>query len=79
MCHKIYTSVVFDDTILVIIILSSIKQAIDTYYVNDSSEPYITISDSFDIFFTCAFTIEASIKSITMGFVLDKGTYLRQL
>eukprot|EP00347_Sterkiella_histriomuscorum_P003601 403363663 len=80
----------FERLILFIIVLSSIKLAIDTYlldYPSDSEivnilvyESYfqIQLSNYIDILFTFLFTVECIIKSICLGFVQDKGSYLRE-
>ena len=63
----------FERTILGLIIISSVKPAIDTY--QDSSSK--VVFDVLDILFTLSFTFEALLKIIAFGFVTDKGSYLR--
>jgi hypothetical protein len=63
----------------VLIVLSSCKLVWDTYIIEepeDSDE--VMISGILDIVFTCLFTIELLIKSVSMGFVANPGSYLRE-
>lgn len=39
---------------------------------------FIIISTNTDFFFTVAFALESLIKSLSLGLVMDKGTYLRE-
>ena len=64
--------------ILSLIVVSSVKLALDTYFLDEpSSNPYNRVSRYFDYFFTVIFTLEMLIKTITLGFAADKGSYLR--
>lgn len=66
----------FEKFILLLIISSSVKLAIDTYFLNN-----IEVQDllgNIDILFTGVFLIEATIKIIAFGFIIDKGSYLRE-
>ena len=64
--------------ILGLIILSSVKLVTDTYMFNTSNEDLKNLSTSLDLFFTIAFGLESIIKSIALGFFMDKGSYLRE-
>ena len=55
--------------ILAAIVLTSIKLVFDTY---------LELPNEIGLFFTIFFSIEAVIKSIAFGFVLDKNSYLRE-
>ena len=76
-CYRLIKYPKFDTFILVMIIISSIKLAIDTYINDVNSIPY-TISKNFDFFFTAIFFLEALIKTLALGFIWDEGTYLRE-
>lgn len=77
-CHTIYKHRYFERVILTLIVLSSVKLALDTYFLDKpASHPIIRVSRSFDYFFTIVFTLEMLIKTITLGFAADKGSYLR--
>ena len=76
-CYRIVKYPKFDTFILIMIIISSIKLALDTYITNPKSL-ISTVSNKFDLFFTIVFTIEALMKACALGFVLDKGSYLRE-
>ena len=59
--------------------LSSIKLIADGY-ARDMPEDstFVQTSANLDFFFTAAFAVESLIKSISLGFVQDRGTYLRE-
>ena len=62
----------FERTILILIVLSSIKLALDTYIMDsDEGELIVQISEYTDIFFTVSFTLESIIKSVALGFIQD--------
>jgi hypothetical protein len=56
--------------------LSSLKLTIDTYVSDNSSMIYI-IGTKIDIVFTAFFATESLIKMICLGFIMEKGSYLR--
>ncbi|CDW88937.1 cation channel family protein [Stylonychia lemnae] len=66
----------FEKFILVIIVTSSIKLAVDTYYLEDYKNQRFL--ENLDILFTGAFLIESVIKIISFGFIIDRGSYLRE-
>ena len=69
--YKIVGSTNFETLILVIIIISSIKLALDTYdLLGDSSQPI-------DMVLNYIFLIESVFKIISYGFFFDEGSYLR--
>lgn len=60
----------FERTILTLIVLSSIKLAMDTYIMDRKPEETIVkVSEYVDVFFTISFTLESIIKSTSLGFV----------
>lgn len=64
------SSMNFEWAILVIIILSSVKLAVDTYSTGLSpTDPRMIASNYLDIFFTALFTCESAIKSISYGWI----------
>ena len=59
--------------------MSSIKLIIDGYTKKLPADSIVmVISGGMDYFFTAAFATESLIKSLSLGFVMDKGTYLRE-
>jgi hypothetical protein len=68
---KKHPSKVFEDTVMVLILLSSILLAIDNP-LDDPNSQKVKIISYIDIVFTCMFTIEASIKIIAKGFIYNK-------
>ena len=77
-CFKIHQSQYFDHFMLFIIFLSAVKLTWETYILNyPSTSSEVILSTDFDIFFTICFFLEVVLKSISVGFVLDSNTYLR--
>lgn len=69
----------WDNTIIVLIILSSLKLALDTYlYDLDEDDIINKVSNIADDIFNYAFIIELSLKVIAMGLFMDGGSYLRE-
>ena len=69
--HLIVFSNAFESIIMIMIILSSVKLALDTYDLFGNS------ANSVDIFINITFILEATFKIISNGFCVDKGSYLR--
>jgi len=68
----------FEWGILVIIFISSLKLIWETYLFDEPlGSTKLAVSTNLDIFFTCVFLCEFLLKATSLGFVLDKGTYLR--
>lgn len=65
---------------MVLIVLSSLKLGIDTY-VDTPLIPTGSITaqvlEALDLFFNFAFIIEALVKIISMGLIMDPGSYMR--
>ena len=79
LCFRVANSNKFENLILFLICTSSLKLVWDTYIIEepeDSTE--VKISSALDIVFTCLFTLELIIKATSMGFVMNKGSYLRE-
>lgn len=67
----------FENCIVVIIVASSSKLVMDTYFMNeDESNLVVQISSYFDYIFNVIFALETITKSISMGLLQDKGSYL---
>lgn len=78
-CYMIKESKIFENTILALIVLSSIKLAVDTYLVDfDKDSTTMVVADGIDTFFTFAFLLECIIKVIALGFIMDRGSYIRE-
>ena len=70
--YKLYKHKVFDNFIMAVIGMSSVKLAVDTYlagYADDSLPG--KISSGVDLFMNVVFYIECTSKIISMGFVMD--------
>lgn len=62
-----------------LILLSSVKLVADGYSKNMPPDSmFVVISGYADYVFTALFALESLIKTISLGFVMDKGTYLRE-
>ena len=78
-CYKMTNHYLFENVVLVLIITSSIKLAYDTYILDlPSDNTQKVVSTNLDLFFTVFFIFEALVKCISLGFVQDKGSYLRE-
>ena len=73
-CMNVINNIWFENFILCIIILSSIRLVVDTFI---SGYTFVVLFDISDSVFNIIFLIEALIKIIAMGLVFDEGTYLR--
>jgi hypothetical protein len=60
----------FDNFILIVIIISSLKLVIDTY--TDLG----TVSEALDLSFNIIFALEAAFKIVAYGFLIDENSYL---
>ena len=74
-CIKVSFSAYFEYFILVIICISSVKLAFDTYLDNESQ--LIKASDIIDYVFSAIFMLEFCIKTIGRGFISGEGSYLK--
>ncbi len=74
-CYEIVHWSKFDNFILFLIVLSSLKLAIDTYLTDDQASS--TINENIDITFNALFIFECLLKVVAFGFFLDNGSYLR--
>lgn len=72
--YKLVTSNEFESFLLVIIVLSSLKLAFDSY-MNEEKE--IIVSQGIDIVFNCLFLLESLLKIVSFGFCMDNGAYLK--
>ena len=58
--------------------MSSIKLALDTYFVHyDEKSPVRLVNKFIDYFINIMFALEALIKSIALGAAQEQGSYLR--
>lgn len=79
MAYKLIKHPAWDNTIILLIILSSIKLASDTYlYALNEDSLVIKVSNIADDIFNYAFIVELSVKVVAMGLFMDGGSYLRE-
>ncbi|CAG9314127.1 SCN4A_4 [Blepharisma stoltei] len=77
-CYFLSSNPTMEKCILAIILVSTLKLIWDTYLLDfPSTDIRIEISNNLDTAFTCIFAFEMIIKSVSMGFILSKGSYLR--
>jgi hypothetical protein len=80
LCYNLQRHKQFDRIIMVLIFLSSLKLATDTYMTSDDfPEDHIALKmgASVDSFFTWVFFAESVIKIIALGLIMDSESYLR--
>jgi hypothetical protein len=80
----LYKLKIFDNFILFVIVISSIKLVIDTYFDADpvtysegAEKNFVIFLDVIDLIFNAIFIFEMIVKVISLGFVLDFNSYLR--
>ena len=77
--YKLTMHKLFEAFILAIIVFSSIKLIVDTYLIDKpDDDPLVVASVYLDLFFTIFFALESVIKAIANGFLMEKGSYLRE-
>ena len=69
-------SSLFDNSVLVLIIISSITLAIDTPLLQ-GGDVLADVLDGLDWVLTIAFCVEMMLKIVASGFILHRGSYLR--
>ena len=77
LCLRTVTSKVFEYVILLVILLNCIFLACDSKSPNFEESYTYSVIEMAEYFFIAIFTLECVLKVIALGFVLDKGTYLR--
>ena len=73
-CLKLMNNKWFDRFILIMILLSTLRLILDTFF---SGYIFVLIFDYVDAFFNAIFMLEAVVKICALGFVMDEGSYLR--
>ena len=73
-CMKVISHRAFDLFILAIILLSTARLILDTFLAGYTS---VFVFDMVDLGFNIIFIIEMVLKVISLGFVLDEGSYIR--
>lgn len=66
----------FDNIILLVICLSTVRLIVETF-TNSEFTIITNFYDFFDLSFNLIFIFECLIKILSMGFIMNKGTYLR--
>ena len=74
LCMKLINKKWFDNFILLIIILSTIRLIIDTFI---NGFYFVLIFDTCDAVFNIIFLLEAFLKICALGFAMDEGAYLQ--
>jgi len=77
--YRMVNSFAFEVFIQILIALSSIKLILDGYMKGvDEDSVVMKIADGSDYFFTIIFALESLCKALALGFIQDKGSYLRE-
>ena len=74
-CMKIISHDSFEWIVLTVICIGSVKLAVDTYFTATGS--YAKFSTIFNYTTSVLFTIEGALKVISLGFLFDDKSYLR--
>ena len=78
MCYDVINNKAFDYFVLFIITCSTVKVAVDTYLIEESSTSTLVRAMIYlDIIFTVLFSIEFMLKSVALGFVEGSTSYIR--
>ena len=75
--NKVVSHTAFEVVILLCILASSVVLALDKYGLQPGSPTKVAI-DRADLAFVVIFAVEAGMKIVVWGLLLDKGAYLRQ-
>ena len=76
--HFIQKHHYFESFIMLLIALSSVKLAMESYFVDaDKDSTIVTVSEELDYVFNYLFNVECVLKVIALGFAMDEGSYLR--
>ena len=63
---------------MLLIALSSVKLAMESYFVNEPEDsPIRSTSADLDLMFNNLFNVECILKVLALGFTMDEGSYLR--
>jgi hypothetical protein len=77
-CYLIYQNSWFERVILLMIVASSVKLGVDTYKIDfEEDSLFHRVSGVLDTFFTWIFIVECGMKIISLGLIMDPGSYLR--
>lgn len=67
----------FEAVIIILIVLSSLKLVVETYFDENSDPAVLSAFRILDYFFNAVFILEAVLKIIKMGLINDEGSYLK--
>ena len=78
-CYKVYKHKAFDNFIMFLIAISSLKLGVDSYIPTDPPDSMeMRVSETIDIVLNVLFALELSTKVIAMGLFMDSGSYIRE-
>jgi hypothetical protein len=76
--YKLMKHPMWEWTVLFLIMLSSLKLAIDTYSIELTEDtPFTLASKKVDKGFNYLFIVEMMVKLVSMGLIMDDGSYLQ--
>ena len=76
--HFIQKHHYFENFIMLLIALSSVKLAMESYFADsDKDSTMVKVSEELDYVFNYLFNLECVLKVFALGFAMDEGSYLR--
>ena len=78
LCAKIVSHPKFETVVLVLIVTSSIKLVVETYWTPANGTLGQKVTDNIDRAFTIMFAFESLVKIVRNGFFVAKSAYLRE-
>ena len=76
--YKLIKHPLWETIVIILITLSSLKLAFDTFYINETEEDLrFWISQYTDLVFNYLFIFEMTCKLVAMGMLMDENSYLR--
>lgn len=76
--YKLTKHPLWETIVIILITLSSLKLAFDTFYINETEEDLrFHISNYTDLIFNYLFIFEMTCKLVAMGMLMDENSYLR--
>jgi len=78
LCYRIAKSKLFDNMILVVIMINCVVMAVELHYQGTDTFADYNIFPPLELAFTTIFTVEFAIKVVASGFVCHRNAYLRE-
>eukprot|EP01022_Parablepharisma_sp_SALTPOND_P016346 TRINITY_DN2382_c0_g1_i1.p1 TRINITY_DN2382_c0_g1~~TRINITY_DN2382_c0_g1_i1.p1 ORF type:complete len:1853 (+),score=104.69 TRINITY_DN2382_c0_g1_i1:61-5559(+) len=79
LCWRLVAKSTFELVILLLICMTSVLLAVDTFYMNNPDPVMEKVLEGLNSFFIFCFICEAVIKIVAYGFMFEPGSYLRDI